>query len=59
VIGEHTDYNGGFVLPVALPQNLLLARTDDVAVALIGLQVYTTGMAFELTVRAVDAHRRR
>ncbi len=38
-------------VPVALPQNLLLARTDDVAVALIALQVHTTGVAFELTVR--------
>ncbi|MGW1641801.1 galactokinase [Streptomyces lavendulae] len=31
LIGEHTDYNDGFALPVALPQNTLLAaraRTD-------------------------------
>jgi hypothetical protein len=38
-------------VPVSLPRNLLLARTDDVAVALLGLQVYTTGVAFALTVR--------
>ena len=38
-------------IPVALPQNLLLARTDDVAIALIGLHVYTTGLAFELVAR--------
>ncbi|MFJ4318840.1 galactokinase [Streptomyces lavendulae] len=31
LIGEHTDYNDGFALPIALPQNTLLAaraRTD-------------------------------
>ena len=32
VIGEHTDYNGGLVLPVAIPQRTQAAvarRTDD------------------------------
>ena len=31
LIGEHTDYNGGFVLPFALPQAALLAAAprDD------------------------------
>jgi galactokinase len=32
VIGEHTDYNGGFVLPVAIPQRTRVAlapRADD------------------------------
>ncbi|WP_242611116.1 galactokinase [Blastococcus saxobsidens] len=31
VIGEHTDYNGGFVLPVALPHTIraAVARRDD------------------------------
>jgi hypothetical protein len=38
-------------IPVALPWNVLLARTEDAAVALVGLQVYTTGVAFTLIVR--------
>ena len=31
LIGEHTDYNGGFVLPTAIPQRtrVALARRDD------------------------------
>ncbi len=39
-------------VPVALPHNVLLARTDDVAVALTGLHVYTTGVSFTLVARA-------
>jgi hypothetical protein len=38
-------------IPVALPLNTVLARTDDVAVALLHLSVYTTGIALELVVR--------
>jgi galactokinase len=33
LIGEHTDYNGGFVLPTAIPQHTrveLAARSDDI-----------------------------
>src|SRR2546426_12751393 len=33
VIGEHTDYNGGFVLPTAIPQRTaveLTLRADEV-----------------------------
>ena len=36
LIGEHTDYNGGLVLPVAIPQRTAAAlapRTDDVVQA--------------------------
>jgi galactokinase len=31
IIGEHTDYNGGFMLPIALPHrtNVLLSRRHD------------------------------
>ncbi|RPJ74081.1 MAG: hypothetical protein EHM24_06755, partial [Acidobacteria bacterium] len=31
LIGEHTDYNGGYVLPTAIPQrtHVELARRDD------------------------------
>lgn len=38
-------------VPVALPANALLARTGDVAVALVGLQVHSTGVAMTLAVR--------
>ncbi|MEX5719374.1 hypothetical protein [Geodermatophilus maliterrae] len=38
-------------LPVALPQNVLVARTDDAVVALLGMHVCSTGLAFDLSVR--------
>jgi hypothetical protein len=38
-------------LPVALPRNVLLARTDDAVVALLGMHVHSTGLAFDLAVR--------
>ena len=44
-------------VPVALPQSVLLARTDDVAVALLGLQVSSTGVSFHLTVRVRPSAR--
>src|SRR5712691_3341109 len=51
LIGEHTDYSGGFVLPTAIPQRTVVAlapRTDDrvrVASAQIGgaLREYRLG----------------
>ncbi len=46
-------------VPVALPHNVLVARTDDVAVALLGMQVSSTGVAFHLTVRARPSALRR
>src|SRR5438094_2531501 len=36
LIGEHTDYNGGFVLPTAIPQRTrveLIARSDRTVTA--------------------------
>jgi hypothetical protein len=39
-------------MPTALPMNRLLLRTPEVAVALLGLQAYTTGVAFQLAARA-------
>jgi hypothetical protein len=39
-------------IPVAVPLNVLLARTEDVAVALLGLQVFTTGLSFDLALRS-------
>lgn len=38
-------------LPVALPVDLLLARTDDVAVAITRLHVYSMGLSFDLVLR--------
>jgi galactokinase len=40
VIGEHTDYNGGLVLPIALEQTTRAAvgRRDDGVLALVSLQ---------------------
>ena len=38
-------------LPVALPVDLVLARTDDVAVAITRLQVYSAGLSLDLVVR--------
>src|SRR5690242_20263293 len=46
-------------VPVSLPADRILARTDDVAVALHGLAVYTTGLVFHLAVRVRPAATKR
>jgi len=38
-------------VPVAVPLNAVLARTGDVALALLRLQVYSTGLTFDLILR--------
>jgi hypothetical protein len=38
-------------VPVVVPVSALLARTDDAAVTLTGVQVFSTGIGFTLTVR--------
>ena len=38
-------------IPAAVATSALLARTDDVAIALIGAQAYTVGLRFDLVIR--------
>lgn len=58
LIGEHTDYNDGLVLPFALPQNTLAAasRRSDTT-----LRVHSVNAAeseeFDLATLAPGAHR--
>ena len=57
VIGEHTDYNDGFVLPIALPHvtRAAVARRDDGRLALASVQ--QPGDPVELDVHAAVAGR--
>ncbi|MFO7264564.1 MAG: galactokinase [Limnochordales bacterium] len=51
LIGEHTDYNDGFVMPLAIDRDILLAgrrRRDDV------VRVYSLNMAAEAVFRLSD-----
>ena len=50
VIGEHTDYNGGFVLPVALPHTTraAVARRTDGTVALASMQQPDKAVEFDV-----------
>jgi hypothetical protein len=38
-------------IPAAVPVNVVLHRSDDLAIALLALQVYSTGLNFDLVVR--------
>jgi galactokinase len=50
LIGEHTDYNGGYVLPTALPQQtqVLVARRDDRTVQAYSAENTLDSGSFEL-----------
>jgi galactokinase len=51
LIGEHTDYNGGFVLPMAIPQRARVAlalRTDNT------VRVRTTALPMSETIEAYE-----
>ena len=39
-------------IPAAVPLNVVLHRSDDLAIALLALQVYSTGLTFDLVARA-------
>ncbi|WP_433409850.1 galactokinase [Saccharomonospora azurea] len=56
VIGEHTDYNDGFVLPMALPQGVraAAARTADDRVRVVSLQEPGEPAGFPVDVRPGD-----
>src|SRR5262249_41247690 len=50
LIGEHTDYNGGFVLPAAIPQRTVVeaAPRGDAVVRLWGAQFPSAPVEYEL-----------
>ena len=52
LIGEHTDYNDGFVMPFALPQAAYLAagRRDDGVIRIVSVDL---GEQFETTLEAL------
>jgi galactokinase len=55
LIGEHTDYNGGFVLPFAIERGIFVAartRTDN------QVRLWSSEQENERTLMAVDALRR-
>lgn len=58
IIGEHTDYNEGFVLPVALQFNsqVLLRRRDDTIINLRSLEYPEQPDTFELPSSTDDTH---
>ena len=50
LIGEHTDYNDGFVLPAAIPQRttIELARRDDDLVRAFSVQIPGPALTYRL-----------
>jgi galactokinase len=58
LIGEHTDYNAGFVLPIAIERNILMvgARRDDLQVRVYA-QDYNEQVAFHLAANSYDEKR--
>src|SRR5262245_51800201 len=50
LIGEHTDYNGGFVLPTLIPQHtdIRLAPREDATVRVASLSLSPQPVAFQL-----------
>jgi hypothetical protein len=44
-------------VPVAVPVSLLLARTDELAVSVVGMHAYSNGVTFELVVRLRQRQR--
>lgn len=59
LIGEHTDYNGGFVLPVALDRDVLLAvrRRDDATVRVVNLEAGFAPFDFDIASEIAAAPR--
>jgi galactokinase len=51
LIGEHTDYNGGFVMPVALDKDLLFVvrRRQDALIRAINVEAAYPPFSFELS----------
>jgi len=58
LIGEHTDYNGGFVLPAAIPQRTTveLARRDDDLVRAFSVQLPGPVLSYRLGEEARRGH---
>ena len=51
LIGEHTDYNGGFVLPVALDKDVLLVARprEDPAIQAVNVEAQFRSFSFDLS----------